>query len=68
MPVIKHFDGICHVYVDASADEQMAIDITINSKCHRPGVCNAAETLLIRRRRRSQVVAATCRRTSNQGS
>ena len=49
MPVIKHFDGICHVYVDASADEQMAVDITINSKCHRPGVCNAAETLLIHR-------------------
>ncbi len=47
MPVIKHFDGICHVYVDASADERMAIDITINSKCQRPGVCNAAETLLI---------------------
>lgn len=47
MPVIKHFDGICHVYVDASADQQMATDIVINSKCHRPGVCNAAETLLI---------------------
>ena len=47
MPVIKHFDGICHVYVDASADEQMAVDIVVNSKCQRPGVCNAAETLLI---------------------
>ena len=47
MPVIKHFDGICHVYIDASADEQMAVDITVNSKCQRPGVCNAAETLLI---------------------
>lgn len=47
MPVIKHFDGICHVYVDASADEEMAVEITVNSKCHRPGVCNAAETLLI---------------------
>jgi glutamate-5-semialdehyde dehydrogenase len=49
MPVIKHFDGICHVYVDASADETMAVNITINSKCQRPGVCNAAETLLIHR-------------------
>lgn len=47
MPVIKHFDGVCHVYVDASADQKMATDIVINSKCHRPGVCNAAETLLI---------------------
>jgi len=47
MPVIKHFDGICHVYVDASADFEMAKQIVINSKCQRPGVCNAAETLLV---------------------
>jgi glutamate-5-semialdehyde dehydrogenase len=47
MPVIKHFDGICHVYIDSTADQQMATDIIINSKCQRPGVCNAAETLLI---------------------
>jgi len=47
MPVIKHFDGICHVYVDAACDPQMARDIVVNSKCQRPGVCNAAETLLI---------------------
>ena len=47
MPVIKHFDGICHVFVDATADPQMAVDIVVNSKCQRPGVCNAAETLLI---------------------
>lgn len=47
MPVIKHFDGICHVYVDASADLAMAKSIVVNSKCHRPGVCNAAETLLV---------------------
>lgn len=47
MPVIKHFDGICHVYVDASADLDMATDIIVNSKCQRPGVCNAAETLLV---------------------
>lgn len=47
MPVIKHFDGICHVYVDETADKQMAVEIIVNSKCQRPGVCNAAETLLI---------------------
>lgn len=49
MPVIKHFDGICHVYLDASADARMSTDIVINSKCQRPGVCNAAETLLMHR-------------------
>jgi glutamate-5-semialdehyde dehydrogenase len=47
MPVIKHFDGICHVYVHEDADLKMAEEILINSKCQRPGVCNAAETLLI---------------------
>jgi len=49
MPVIKHFDGICHVYVDASADLEMARRIVINGKCHRPGVCNATESLLVHR-------------------
>ena len=47
MPVIKHFDGICHVYVDQAADLEMARKITFNSKCQRTGVCNAAESLLI---------------------
>ena len=47
MPVIKHFDGICHVYVDQSADPEMALRILQNSKCQRPGVCNAAECLLV---------------------
>ena len=47
MPVIKHFDGICHVYVDKSADHEMALAILKNSKCQRPGVCNAAESLLV---------------------
>ncbi|MDZ4659064.1 MAG: glutamate-5-semialdehyde dehydrogenase [Bythopirellula sp.] len=47
MPVIKHFHGNCHVYVDASADLAMAVEILINSKCHRLGVCNAAESLLV---------------------
>ena len=49
MPVIKHYDGNCHVYVDASADLQMAVSIVVNSKCQRLGVCNACESLLIHR-------------------
>jgi glutamate-5-semialdehyde dehydrogenase len=47
MPVIKHSDGVCHVYVHADADQQMAADIIINSKCQKPGVCNALETILV---------------------
>lgn len=47
MPVIKHFTGNCHVYIDASADLDMAERITINAKCQRMGVCNAAESLLV---------------------
>lgn len=47
MPVIKHFDGICHVYVDQKANLEMAEEIVVNSKCQRPGVCNALETLLV---------------------
>ncbi len=47
MPVIKHFAGNCHVYVDAAADLEMAIRLTVNAKCQRLGVCNAAESLLV---------------------
>lgn len=47
MPVIKHFDGICAVYVDRLADLQMAKRIVVNAKCQRPSVCNAVETLLV---------------------
>jgi glutamate-5-semialdehyde dehydrogenase len=47
IPVIKHYKGVCHVYVDRDADFDMAERIVINAKCQRPGVCNAIETLLI---------------------
>ena len=47
MPVIKHYDGVCHVYVDRAADLAMAESILINAKCQRPSVCNAVETLLV---------------------
>ena len=47
IPVIKHYKGVCHTYVDASADLDMASDICFNAKVQRPGVCNAMETLLV---------------------
>lgn len=47
MPVLKHYKGVCHVYVDAGADLDMAEKICLNAKVQRPGVCNAMETLLV---------------------
>ena len=53
VPVIKHLDGICHVYIDAHADLEKAVNIALNSKTHRYGTCNTMETLLV-----SEAVAA----------
>lgn len=47
IPVIKHYKGVCHLYVDEEADFDMALEIIRNGKCQRPGVCNALETVLI---------------------
>src|SRR6185295_18069712 len=47
VPVIKHYKGVCHVFVDAGADLKMAEDIAMNAKVQRPAVCNAMETLLV---------------------
>lgn len=47
IPVIKHFEGICHVYIDDAADLEKAVQIAFNAKVQRPGVCNAMETLLV---------------------
>ena len=47
IPVIKHYKGVCHVYLDSEADLKIAQDVAINSKIQRPGVCNAMETLII---------------------
>ncbi|MCK4375507.1 MAG: glutamate-5-semialdehyde dehydrogenase [Candidatus Brocadiae bacterium] len=49
IPVIKHYEGICHTFVDETADVEMAVAICRNAKCQRPGVCNAMETLLVHR-------------------
>ena len=47
IPVIKHLDGICHVYIDGQAEQTKAINVAMNAKTHRYGVCNAMETLLV---------------------
>jgi len=47
VPVVKHDKGLCHTYIDKNADAQMAINIAVNAKCQRPGVCNSMETLLV---------------------
>jgi glutamate-5-semialdehyde dehydrogenase len=47
IPVIKHYKGVCHIFVDAGADLDMAASICMNAKVQRPGVCNAMETLLV---------------------
>ncbi|HSH09034.1 MAG TPA: glutamate-5-semialdehyde dehydrogenase, partial [Oceanipulchritudo sp.] len=47
MPVIKHYKGVCNVYLDAAAERKTAVQVTVNAKCQRPSVCNAAENLIV---------------------
>ncbi|HWN56526.1 MAG TPA: glutamate-5-semialdehyde dehydrogenase [Methylomirabilota bacterium] len=49
VPLMPHFDGLCHTYVDRAADLKMALEICVNAKCSRPSVCNAMETLIVHR-------------------
>ncbi|HEX8778610.1 MAG TPA: glutamate-5-semialdehyde dehydrogenase, partial [Rhodanobacter sp.] len=49
VPVIKHYKGVCHLYVDRAADLAQALDLLVDGKTSRPGVCNALETLLVHR-------------------
>ena len=67
MPVIKHFSGNCHVYVDANADLQMAESIVQNSKCQRMGVCNAAESLVIHADVAKEFVPRVCEKLRAEG-
>jgi glutamate-5-semialdehyde dehydrogenase len=67
MPVIKHFDGICHVYVDRSAELEMARRIIVNAKCQRPGVCNAAECLLVHQAIAEQFLPPAARELRSRG-
>jgi len=56
VPMIKHLDGICHVYIDGKADIGKAVEIAFNAKCHRYGTCNTMETLLVAREIAAQVL------------
>ena len=60
MPVLKHFEGVCHVYIDAAADLEMAHKIAMNAKCQRPGVCNAMEHLLVHEAIAANFLPALC--------
>lgn len=60
VPVIKHLDGICHVYIDKAANLSKAFDIALNSKTHRYGVCNAMETLLVHERVAEKILPQLC--------
>jgi glutamate-5-semialdehyde dehydrogenase len=67
IPVIKHLDGICHVYVDDAADVEMATNIAFNSKVEKYAVCNALETLLVHEAIASQVLPGLADRFSQAG-
>jgi len=58
IPVIKHLDGICHVYIDDDADTEKAIKVTFNSKSQRYGTCNTLETLLVAKSRADEILPA----------
>jgi glutamate-5-semialdehyde dehydrogenase len=67
IPVIKHYKGVCHVFVDASAECDMAVNICMNAKTQRPGVCNAMETLLVHRDIAGQFLPCVARELQDAG-
>jgi glutamate-5-semialdehyde dehydrogenase len=67
VPVIKHYKGVCHLYVDAAADVEMAVELAFNSKVSRPGVCNALECLLVHESIASRLLPAIGKRLGEAG-
>jgi glutamate-5-semialdehyde dehydrogenase len=67
IPVIKHYKGVCHVFVDAAADEEMALAICENAKVSRPAVCNACETILVHEAIAASFVPQLARRLAERG-
>ncbi len=68
IPVVKHDKGLCHTYIHSDADYKKAIDISINAKCHRPGVCNAMETLIIDKKIASDILPKLAEAFGVQGT
>jgi len=67
IPVIKHYKGVCHVYVDKEADIKKAIKIAVNAKVQRPGVCNAMETLLVDKRIAREFLPKVAKKLQHEG-
>ena len=67
IPVLKHYKGVCHIFVDAVADLDMAQDISFNAKVQRPGVCNAMETLLVHQAAAESFLPPMAKRFSEAG-
>lgn len=67
IPVIKHYKGVCHIFVDESADLEMAIRVCLNAKVQRPGVCNAMETLLVHEKVAETFLPAAARALQEKG-
>jgi len=67
VPVIKHLDGICHVFIDDDADNKKAIDVAFNSKTHRYGTCNTMETLLVSKLKAAEVLPELAVKYSEEG-
>ena len=67
VPVIKHLDGICHVYIDKDSDAEKAIDIAFNAKTYRYGICGAMETLLVHREVAANILPQLSERYSSEG-
>ncbi len=67
MPVLKHYKGVCHIYVDREVDVDMAVDVIFNAKVQRPGVCNALECLLVHENIAGEILPRVGERLGNAG-
>ena len=67
VPVIKHLDGICHVYIDEDSDQEKAIEIAFNAKTYRYGICGAMETLLVHKKVASKILPQLLDRYNSEG-